>query len=78
MSRPYRLGRREEAAGQTREKILQATADLLTEAGVRGVTIEGVASEAGVWRGGRSRSTTSIESGGLDSRRTSGLRWPTS
>jgi len=50
MSRPYRLGRREEAAGQTREKILQATADLLTEAGVRGVTIEGVASEAGVSR----------------------------
>jgi len=50
MSRPYRLGRREEAAGQTREKILQATADLLTEAGVRGLTIEAVASEARVSR----------------------------
>jgi AcrR family transcriptional regulator len=50
MSRPYRLGRREEAARQTREKILQATADLLTESGIRGVTIEAVASEAGVSR----------------------------
>jgi len=50
MRRPDRLGRREEAAGQTREKILQATADLLTEAGVRGLTIEAVASEARVSR----------------------------
>jgi AcrR family transcriptional regulator len=50
MSRPYRLGRREEGAQQTREKILQATADLLTEAGIRGVTIEAVARHAAVSR----------------------------
>jgi AcrR family transcriptional regulator len=50
MSRAYRLGRREEAARQTRQKILQATADLLTEAGIRGVTIEAVARKAAVSR----------------------------
>jgi AcrR family transcriptional regulator len=50
MSRPYRLGRREEAAQQTREKILQAAADLVAEPGNRGVTIKGVADEAAVSR----------------------------
>jgi AcrR family transcriptional regulator len=50
MSRPYRLGRREEAVRQTRDKILEATAHLLTNVGIRGVTIEAVASEAGVSR----------------------------
>ena len=43
MSRPYRLGRREEAAQQTREKILQAAADLVAEHGSRGMTIKAVA-----------------------------------
>jgi AcrR family transcriptional regulator len=50
MSRPYRQGRREEAAQQTREKILQATADLVAEPSSRGVTIKAVAREAAVSR----------------------------
>ncbi len=50
MSRPYRLGRREEAAQQTRGKILQAAADLVAEPGNRGVTIKGVAREAAISR----------------------------
>jgi AcrR family transcriptional regulator len=50
MSRPYRLGRREDPARKTRETILQTTARLLTEAGMQGVTIEAVAREAGVSR----------------------------
>jgi AcrR family transcriptional regulator len=50
MSRRYRLGRREEAAQQTREKILQAAANLVAEPGNRGVTIQAVAREASVSR----------------------------
>lgn len=50
MSRSYRLGRREEAAQQTRERILQAAADLVAEPSSRGVTIQAVAREAGVSR----------------------------
>jgi AcrR family transcriptional regulator len=50
MSRPYRLGRREEAAQQTREKILRAAAHLVAERGNRGVTIKAVAREAAVSR----------------------------
>ena len=50
MSRPYRLGRREESARRTRETILEAAADLLAAAGFRGVTIEAVARNAGVSR----------------------------
>jgi AcrR family transcriptional regulator len=50
MSRPYRLGQREESVRQTRETILEATADLLTAVGLRGVTIEAVARNAGVSR----------------------------
>jgi len=50
MSRPYRLGQREESVQRTRETILQAAADLLTEVGLRGVTIDGVARDAGVSR----------------------------
>ena len=50
MSRPYRLGRREEAARQTREKILRAAADLLAGAGIRGLTMEAVARKAAVSR----------------------------
>lgn len=50
MSRPYRLGQREETVQRTRETILQAAADRLTTAGLRGVTIEAVARDAGVSR----------------------------
>lgn len=50
MSRPYRLGRRQEIAQQTRERMLRAAASLLSEAGVRDVTIEAVAQQAGVSR----------------------------
>ena len=50
MSRPYRLGRRQDAAQQTREKILQAAADLVAEHGSRGMTIKAVAHEAAVSR----------------------------
>jgi len=50
MSRPYRLGRRQETVRRTRESILEAAADLLTAAGFRGVTIEAVARNAGVSR----------------------------
>jgi AcrR family transcriptional regulator len=49
-SRPYRLGRRAETAQQTRDTILEATAGLLAEAGIRGVTMEAVARDAGVSR----------------------------
>jgi AcrR family transcriptional regulator len=50
MSRPYRLGRREETVQRTKETILEATADLLHATGIRGVTIEAVARNAGVSR----------------------------
>ena len=50
MSRPYRLGQREEAVQRTRETILDAAADLLSATGFRGVTIEAVARNAGVSR----------------------------
>jgi len=50
MSRPYRLGRRQETVQRTKETILEAAADLLTAAGLRGVTIEAVARNAGVSR----------------------------
>lgn len=50
MSRPYRLGRRETAAEQTRDKILQAAAGLLAEAGFAGITIQRVALAANVSR----------------------------
>ena len=50
MSRPYRLGRREQAAQQTRDKILQAAADLLAEHGFAGITIQRVAQAANVSR----------------------------
>jgi AcrR family transcriptional regulator len=49
-SRPYRLGRRAETAQQTRDRILEAAAGLLAEAGIRGVTMEAVARDAGVSR----------------------------
>jgi AcrR family transcriptional regulator len=50
MSRSYRLGRRADAAQQTREKILQAAAELVAGPSSRGVTIQGVAREAAVSR----------------------------
>jgi AcrR family transcriptional regulator len=50
MSRPYRLGQREKSVQRTRETILEATADLLHEVGLRGVTIDAVARNAGVSR----------------------------
>ena len=50
MTRPYRLGRRQELAQETRDKILQAAAALLTEVGFRGVTMQRVALAADVSR----------------------------
>jgi AcrR family transcriptional regulator len=49
--RPYQLGRRKEAAEQTRERILAATRDLLAKpGGLSGFTIDAVARQAGVAR----------------------------
>lgn len=50
MTRPYRLGRRRELAQETRNKILQAAARLLTEIGFSGVTMQRVALAAEVSR----------------------------
>ncbi len=50
MTRPYRLGRRQELAQETRDKILQAAAGLLVEIGFRGVTMQRVALAADVSR----------------------------
>ena len=50
MTRSYRLGRRQELALETRDKILQAAAGLLTEIGFRGVTMQRVAVAADVSR----------------------------
>jgi AcrR family transcriptional regulator len=50
MTRPYRLGRREELAHKTRDKILQAAAGLLAEVGYRGVSMQRVAVAAEVSR----------------------------
>jgi AcrR family transcriptional regulator len=50
MSRPYRLGRREQATQKTREKILRAASGLLAGAGIRGLTMEAVARRAAVSR----------------------------
>lgn len=50
MTRSYRLGRREEHAQETRDKILQAAAGLLAEIGYRGVTMQRVALAADVSR----------------------------
>lgn len=50
MSRPYRLGRREELARQTRDRILGAAAELLADTGYRDVTMQRVALAADVSR----------------------------
>lgn len=50
MTRPYRLGRREELAQETRNKILQAAAKLLADSGYRSVTMQRVALAADVSR----------------------------
>ena len=50
MTRPYRLGRRKELAQETRDKILQAAADLLADGGFRAVTMQRVALGADVSR----------------------------
>lgn len=50
MTRPYRLGRRQELAQETREKILRAAAGLLAEIGFRGVSMQRVALAAEVSR----------------------------
>jgi AcrR family transcriptional regulator len=50
VTRPYRLGRREVLAQETRDKILRAAAALLVESGFRSVTIQRVALAAGVSR----------------------------
>ena len=50
MTRPYRLGRREQTAQQTRDKVLEAAAELLSEDGFRGITIKRVALAADVSR----------------------------
>ena len=48
--RPYRLGRREAAVADTRERILAAARDVLGENGFAGFTIDAVADRAGVAR----------------------------
>jgi AcrR family transcriptional regulator len=49
--RPYRLGRRQEAAEETRARIIAAARDLLSASGgVSGFTIDSVARQAGVAR----------------------------
>jgi AcrR family transcriptional regulator len=49
--RPYRLGRRQEAADETRARIIAAARELLSASGsVSGFTIDGVAEQAGVAR----------------------------
>jgi AcrR family transcriptional regulator len=49
--RPYRLGRRQEAAEETRARIIAATRELLSATGgVPGLTIDAVARQAGVAR----------------------------
>ncbi|MDQ3949940.1 MAG: TetR/AcrR family transcriptional regulator [Gemmatimonadota bacterium] len=49
--RPYRLGRRQEAADETRARIITAARELLSASGrVSGFTIDGVAEQAGVAR----------------------------
>lgn len=49
--RPYRMGRRQEAAEQTRASILMAARELLAESGgFSGFTIDAVARQAGVAR----------------------------
>src|ERR671939_1455948 len=49
--RPYRLGRRQEAAEETRARIIAAARELLSAAGgVSGFTIDSVARQAGVAR----------------------------
>ena len=50
MTRLYRLGRREQSAQQTRDKVLEAAAELLAEEGFRGITIQRVALAANVSR----------------------------
>jgi len=49
-SRPYRLGRRAQTAQQTRDTILEATARRLADEGLRGITMEAIARDAGVSR----------------------------
>lgn len=48
--RPYRLGRREAAVADTRERILAAAREVLGENGFAGFTIDAVADRAGVAR----------------------------
>lgn len=49
--RPYRLGRRKEAAEQTRERILASAHDLLADpGGLAGFTVDAIAKQAGVAR----------------------------
>jgi AcrR family transcriptional regulator len=50
VTRPYKLGRREESARRTREGILRAADGLLEKEGVASLTMEGVARTAGVSR----------------------------
>jgi len=46
--RPYRLGRRGEAAGETRRRIVAATSDLHAEQGIAATTMRQIAARAGV------------------------------
>jgi AcrR family transcriptional regulator len=48
--RPYRLGKREEAVGQSRRRILDAARELLREAAYPGFTVDAVARRADVAR----------------------------
>lgn len=49
-SRPYRLGKRAEAAEETRRRILDAARELLEESGYHPVSVEEVAERAGTSR----------------------------
>jgi AcrR family transcriptional regulator len=46
--RRYRLGRRGEAAAETRRRVVQATFDLHAEQGIRDTTMQQIAARAGV------------------------------
>jgi AcrR family transcriptional regulator len=50
MPRPYRLGRRALQVAETRQRIIDATHDLLTEAGAHDVSLDAVARRAGTTR----------------------------
>ena len=46
--RPYRLGRRAESTGETRQRIVEATFRLHSERGIAGTSMKDIADRAGV------------------------------